>query len=163
MLLPYTNLTYYGPDSGSAVEVAAAPFAEATIKARASMVSVDVITPTASARINVGKAAAAVGVIALIAYARISGRGRLAAIGKVNELTQDDVTGAVLESVIDDGLTLRQALRMLLGINLGKQVITDLGNGSTSIAFRDLADTKDRASATVDAFGNRTNATLDAS
>jgi hypothetical protein len=38
------------------------------------------------------------------------GRARPAATIKVNELTQDDVTGAVLEAQVEPGLTLKQAL-----------------------------------------------------
>lgn len=38
------------------------------------------------------------------------GRARPSATIKVNELTQDDVTGAVLEAQVEPGLTLKQAL-----------------------------------------------------
>jgi hypothetical protein len=37
----------------------------------------------------------------------------------VSELSQDDVTGAVLEEVIEGGLTLRQVLRLLLAHSAG--------------------------------------------
>lgn len=40
----------------------------------------------------------------------MKGFGRMAVTSKVNELTQDDVTGAVLTAEVAPGLTLRQAL-----------------------------------------------------
>jgi len=55
-------------------------------------------------------------------------------------------------------MTLRQALRILLAASAGKSS----GGGTSTVNFRDLADSKNRISATVDSNGNRTSVTLDA-
>lgn len=65
----------------------------------------------------------------------------------------------ILDEVVEGTLTVRQILRLLLAEAAGKAS----GGGSTAIAFRDLADTKNRIAATVDASGNRSAVTLDAS
>ena len=87
------------------------------------------------------------------------GRARLVGVVRVNELTQDDVTGAVLEAQIENGLTLRQALRLLSAALAGKVS----GAGTSTITFRDVGDTKDRIVATVDSNGNREAVTTDVS
>lgn len=58
------------------------------------------------------------------------------------------------EEVDNDGtaISLRGAMKLLLSVMTGKAS----GGGTTTSVFRDLADTKDRVSATVDANGNRT-------
>jgi hypothetical protein len=86
-------------------------------------------------------------------------------------------TGAGLEAVLTDlatsavndildaangvetSFTLRQALRLILSALAGKLS----GAGGTSIAIRDINDTKDRIDATVDASGNRTAVTTNVS
>ena len=65
----------------------------------------------------------------------------------------------ILDEVVEGTLTMRQILRLLLAEAAGKAS----GGGTTSIAFRDQADTKNRIAATVDASGNRSAVTLDAS
>lgn len=60
---------------------------------------------------------------------------------------------------IETNRTLRQGLRLMLAAVLGKAS----GLATTSVIFRDTNDTKDRITATVDASGNRTAVTLDAS
>lgn len=65
----------------------------------------------------------------------------------------------IIDEVIEGSLTLRQVLRILLAEAVGKAA----GGGTTSITFRDNADTKNRIAATVDASGNRSAVTLDAS
>jgi hypothetical protein len=76
-------------------------------------------------------------------------RARPSAVIQVNQLSQDDVTGAVLESAIEDGMTLRQALRVLLAVAAGKTDIADLGGGAATVTFRDVNDTKNRVVATM--------------
>lgn len=91
-------------------------------------------------------------------FGPMRGRARAGSVIKVNELTQDDVTGAVLESVIEPGLTLRQALRLLAASMAGKLT----GGGSTEVTIRNaVADSKDRIVATVDSSGNRSAITYD--
>lgn len=44
----------------------------------------------------------------------IRANARLGSVGKVNELSQDDVSGAVLTSIVEPGLTMRDAILQLL-------------------------------------------------
>ena len=74
---------------------------------------------------------------------------RAGALIRVGALSQDDVTGAVLESPVEPGVTLRQAIRALLAVAAGKTDITDLGGGAATVKFRDVNDTKDRVTATM--------------
>lgn len=71
-------------------------------------------------------------------------RIRAALSVSVNEITKDDVTGAVLEGEIEPGVTLKKALRALLAQAQGLDSITDLGGGNAIVRFRDFNDTKDR-------------------
>lgn len=66
---------------------------------------------------------------------------------------------AVHDEVVEGSLTMRQALRLVLAVLTGKSA----GGGTSTITFRDLADTKNRISATVDANRNRTAVTRDGS
>lgn len=59
---------------------------------------------------------------------------------------------------IETSFTLRQALRLVLAASAGKLS----GAATTTVAIRDVGDSKDRISATVDADGNRSAVTLDA-
>lgn len=65
----------------------------------------------------------------------------------------------ILAGVVEGSLTLQGVLRLLLAAETGKST----GGGTTSIAFRDNADSKNRIAATVNTSGNRTAVTLDAS
>lgn len=85
------------------------------------------------------------------------GRARPAATIRVNTLSQDDVTGAVLEALVEPGMSLKQALRITLAALAGK---SNVAGGS--VTFRDVNDTKDRIAATVSGDGDRTAVTLDA-
>lgn len=70
----------------------------------------------------------------------------------------NDITVAqILDGVVEGSLTVKQTLRVVLSVLAGKSS----GGGTTSIAFRDQADSKDRVSATVTAAGNRTAVTVD--
>ena len=68
------------------------------------------------------------------------------------------IAAAVMASVIEGTLTLNQVQRIFLAALVGKAS----GGGTTEVAFRDTADSKDRIVATVDGNGNRTNVVLDA-
>ena len=59
---------------------------------------------------------------------------------------------AALDEVVEGTITLRQAVRLMLSVLTGKSS----GGGSTTVIFRDIADSKNRISATVDTSGNRT-------
>lgn len=64
---------------------------------------------------------------------------------------------SILDEVVEGALTHRQILRLLLA-SIGAKVS---GGGTATIVFRDVGDTKDRITATVDLNGNRTAMTVD--
>jgi hypothetical protein len=59
---------------------------------------------------------------------------------------------------IETGKTLRQSIRLILSSAVAKLS----GAGTTNVIFRDINDTKNRIDATVDASGNRSSVTTDA-
>ncbi len=84
----------------------------------------------------------------------------------VNGLAADSISASalsaaavdeILDEVVEGSLTFRQVLRILLAALAGKAA----GGGTTAVTFRDVADAKNRISATVDANGNRSAVTLD--
>jgi hypothetical protein len=64
---------------------------------------------------------------------------------------------AIIDEVIEGTLTLRQAVRIFTSALAGKSA----GGGTATLTFQDVADTKPRITATVDANGNRTAMTVD--
>jgi hypothetical protein len=79
------------------------------------------------------------------------------AVAPASTTTAAAISAAVMDtSVVETGWTLRQVLRLLAAVGLGKS--SNSGN-----TFRDVNDTKARVTGTVDASGNRTVSTLDAS
>jgi hypothetical protein len=66
---------------------------------------------------------------------------------------------AIWDKQVDGSVTARQSMRLANSANGGKTS----GGGTTTFTMRDLADTKDRVVATVDANGNRSAATRDLS
>lgn len=54
--------------------------------------------------------------------------------------------------VVEGSTSFVESVRLLLSVLTGKSS----GGGTTAVLFRDIGDTKDRISATVDANGNRT-------
>jgi len=75
--------------------------------------------------------------------------------GALNEITVANILAGIIEGAYD----LKECLRLLLSFAAGKAS----GGGTTSIAFRDTADTKDRIVLTVDEAGDRSAVTIDAS
>jgi len=69
------------------------------------------------------------------------------------------VAASVWATVLDAGLTATEITRLMIAVLAGKSS----GGGTTTITFRNLADSKDRIVATVDANGNRTAVTRDPS
>ncbi len=69
------------------------------------------------------------------------------------------IASAVWSYVAEGALTAVQLYRIIVAALAGKST----GGGTTSVAFRDVADSKNRIAATVDADGNRTAITLDGS
>jgi hypothetical protein len=148
-LASYFALHWYGPGLSSAVSTTT-PAANATIKGRGRLAATGTITPTAYARINTGKPFTANGLaVPFSPQARISGRARMAAVGRVNALTQDDVTGAVLEARVEGGYTVKQILQLLAAFAAGKTDITDLGGGNATVVFRNVTDTAPKITASV--------------
>jgi hypothetical protein len=109
----------------------------ATVSSRATQVSVDDI-PT-NAELATSQAAA--------------DDATLAAIAGISIPTVSDI----LAGVIEGSITLKGALRLAISVLTGKAS----GGGTTTIVFRDTADTKARITATVDSNGNRTTVTRD--
>lgn len=62
--------------------------------------------------------------------------------------------------ILDNGHTAAELMRLRASLDGGKTTITDLGGGNAEVAFRDLADTKDRLVAEMNG-SERTNITLD--
>jgi hypothetical protein len=69
-----------------------------------------------------------------------------------------DAVDEILDDPIEGSMTLRQALRIILSACSGKLA----GAATTTVTIRDLADSKNRITATVDSSGNRSAVTLDA-
>lgn len=71
--------------------------------------------------------------------------------------TGSEIADAVLDEVVEGTTTLRQSIRLHNAVLGGKAS----GLETTSVKYRDLADTKDRVTATVDQDGNRSAVTRD--
>jgi hypothetical protein len=67
------------------------------------------------------------------------------------------IPAAVLATAVDGSVTVAQSIRLQNSAMGGKAS----GLATTAVAYRDLADSKDRIAATVDASGNRSAVTLD--
>lgn len=155
-LASYASLHWYGPGLGAAVDTCT-PTADAVIKGSGRMAATHTTAPTALARINDGRQLRAVHTTAPTAYARPSGRGRIAAVGKVNELSQDDVAGALLTARVEGDYTFRDVMRLMAATLAGKVS----GAETATVTFRAITDAKDRVVSVTDVDGNRTAVTLD--
>lgn len=72
----------------------------------------------------------------------------------------NDITVAdIIAGVTDGSYDLQEMMRIIFAVCAGKSS----GGGTTALKFRNSGDSKNRVSATVDANGNRTAVTLDAS
>ena len=160
MLLPYTTLTYYGPGAGAAVMSGGGSVlagAKGTGRTTAILSGVGAITRARGSRM-VHSPATLAGAGA-IAKALTKGAGRTRAVIGNTGLSQQDVTGAVLEAQVEPGVTLKQAMRLITAALAGKLS----GAGTGTVTIRDVNDTTDRIVATVDSNGNRSVVTLDPS
>jgi hypothetical protein len=68
-----------------------------------------------------------------------------------------DIAAAVMAELVESGVDLREAMRIILAVNAGKLS----GATTATITIRDVNDSKNRVVATVDGDGNRTAVTLD--
>ncbi len=116
----------------------------ATISSRATQTSVDDV-PT-NAELATSQAAA--------------DDATLAAIAALSIPTANQNADALLDrsAGVETGLTPRQWLRLAASALFGKAS----GLGTTTAVYRDFGDSKDRLTATVDADGNRSAITRDA-
>lgn len=89
--------------------------------------------------------------------AESSATAAAAAIAALNDLSAADVAAALEGAAVEAGVTVQQALRLIVAAAAGRTS----GAGTSSFAIRDLADTRDRIQATVDAVGNRTAVVTD--
>ena len=76
---------------------------------------------------------------------------------KTGYALSDAGVDAILDEVVEGTLTFRQTLRLFISVLAGKSA----GGGTVTLTFRDVADGKNRITATVDANGNRTAISLD--
>ncbi len=90
-----------------------------------------------------------------------------AILADTNELQSDDIptliagleditVADIIAGIADGSYDLQEMMRIMFAVLAGKST----GGGTTSIAFRDSGDTKNRVAATVDTDGNRTAITL---
>lgn len=70
-----------------------------------------------------------------------------------------DAVDEILDDVTEGSTTLRQAIRILMSFAAAKAS----GGGTSTVTFRDIGDTKDRITMTVNSSGDRTAVTLDGS
>jgi hypothetical protein len=80
-------------------------------------------------------------------------------VGEAASLTNEGIANAVWASVMDAGYTAEETMKIMLAALAGKLS----GAAGTTINIRDVNDTKNRITATVDENGNRLTVTLDGS
>lgn len=156
----FFTLQWYGPAAaatqGGEASATTAGDVQGTARAGGDLAGVALITNAKATRL-VNRPATLPGV-ALVTNALPKARARVASTIRVNTLSQDDVTGAVLETEIEPGLSLKQALRLIAAATAGQVA----GAGGSTITLRSAGTAhKDRIVATVDGNGNRTGVTLD--
>jgi hypothetical protein len=91
--------------------------------------------------------------------AQLASLATAASLSALHDLSTSDVGDAVLDEVVEGTWTLRQLLRIVAAALAGKLS----GAATDTVTIRDLDDSKDRITATVDQDGNRTAVALDAS
>jgi hypothetical protein len=149
MLLPYTTLTYYGPGAAAIVVTDAVGTLTSATPAGLARVAVTgqglgfspFFRPSrmkGSGLVTAGQG--------LLQSATPRGSSRAGLRVQIGTLSQDDVTGAVLESEVEDGLTVRQTLRLMAAALFGRKV-----SGGAGVQFRNgVADTKTRITSNAD-------------
>ncbi len=96
--------------------------------------------------------------VANVAFTQVSLLDITASDPRAAALADTAIADAVLDEAVEGSTTLRQLTRLFASVLLGKAN----GLAGTTANYRDLADTKNRVVATVDADGNRSAVTLDA-
>lgn len=80
------------------------------------------------------------------------------AISGLNDPTAQAIVDELMAETIDGSVSFKTLIQAVAAVLAGKAT----GGGTTSITFRDLADTLDRVAATVDSSGNRSAVTITA-
>lgn len=146
-------LHWYGPAAGAAVGTGATAAGVADLRAVGRLGAIGGGSGAAvlakATRLRNSPAIGFAGGAGVLAAPRA--RARMGAIGRIGALSQDDVTGAVLEARVEGDLTLKQALRLLLAQAAGNATGLDGG----AVVFRSLDGSKTRVAGTV-AAGVRT-------
>lgn len=140
-LASLTGLLWYGPGAGAMVTAGQATTVadvKATARARSTITAAGSM-PRAKGTRLVNRPATIQGTGSM-PRALPKARARALATIRVGALTQDDVTGAVLEAPVEGGLTLKQALRILLAHAAGDAT----GLEGPAATFKSLDGTKDR-------------------
>lgn len=159
-LASFYTLHWYGPAASASVTTVA-PITTFDVKGDAKPAS----STTGVAAITFAKptrlvnSPSSISALGQFITALPKGRAKPSIVIRVNTITQDDVTGAVLEAEVENGLSLKEAMRLLLAVMAGKAS----GAGGSTITFKNPADTKSRVVAAVDGSGNRTSITYDTS
>jgi C-terminal processing protease CtpA/Prc len=161
-LAPFFNLMWYGSASAAMSVEVAMPTNQLSMKQNKRMsLDVAVVLPAAYLYAQRGKNGLLnVQIVAQIHTLIMQKRLKAVLDVAINKLSQDDVTGAVLDVEIEPGISLRSAMKLLLAINAGKTSITDVGGGNVEVVFRNILDTKDTLTATTNG-GQRTSIDLD--
>lgn len=60
-----------------------------------------------------------------------------------------DIAQETLYSLVESGLTITDALKLIVSVLAGKTTITDLGNGHVTVKFRDINNTTDRVTTSM--------------
>lgn len=158
MPLPTTfALQWYGPGMASCVDICT-PSAFVDLKGVGRMSLTNTATPTSSLGLVATKTMSLVNITIPSANITMKGIGKMSIVNKIGDLTANDVEGAVLESKVEGDYTLKEAIRLLLSVALGKTDIVDLGGGAATVTFRDINDTKNRVVAIM-AGSERTSVT----
>ncbi len=158
-LASWASLHFNGPAAAAGVVAVPASVVTGAVKARARAQG----TTSGSAAITLAKPTrlrnrpATLTGVGVVQTALPKGRAKPSVTIRVNNLTQDDVTGAVLESFVEPGVTLKQAIRLTLAVLAGKSDVT----GGT-VSFRDINDDITRVAAVVNSSGERTAVTINA-
>lgn len=157
-LASLANLQWYGPCSSAAYlagvgSVAAQP--RGSIRSASSLSGAGAITYARSLRL-IGSPVLLTGSGA-ITFAQPRGYVRANVTIKVNELSQDDVAGALMQAKIDGEYTFRDVMRIMASVLAGKVS----GAETPTVTFRAITDAKDRVVSVTDVDGNRTSVTVD--
>lgn len=160
MLLPYTGLIYYGPGCGAMVDTAPAETPVMGLSGVGRLAeAVQIVLPTPNLKATrLVNAPLAVQGEGQVVQALPKGRARALLTVNIGATPSAfDNAQATLGELVEPGYTLRDTLRLMAAVLLGKVS----GADANAPVFRDVNDTKARVSATTDAAGNRLSVSLD--